>query len=85
MSANIYWTPVKEKKNDLSVCAPTQFINALVEAFGSLPRTLEDDELTVATLHGMLSATSTDELRKRYGQIIDALAKYHKIKIWAEY
>ena len=85
MSANIYWTPVKEKKNDISVGAPSSFIGTLSEAFGPLPLTLEDNETTIATLHGMLSAARDNEFGRTYGRIIDALAKYHKIKIWAEY
>ena len=84
MSANIYWQPIEKKRYDLSVGAPSSFMESLEGAFNQMPIILEDDEETFAVLRGMIASTR-GEYRERYKQIREALHRYRKIRIWAEY
>jgi hypothetical protein len=85
MSANIFWTPIKERRHDISVGAPTSFIASIENAFGGLPLELNNTEVNIATLKGMISASGSSDAISSYEKLISALGKYDRIKIWAEW
>lgn len=83
MSANIYWRPVTTARNDLSVSAPSDFIDSMREAFGNLPVKLTDKD--IPTLKGMSSVRNIFRNENPYKEIIETIEKVGEIEIWAEW
>jgi len=85
VSANIYWTPLGDKRHDISPMAPSSFIEAMERAFGKLPIILELNEEVIATLRGMAAAEGSATARDEYRAVRRALEDHRKIRLWAEY
>ncbi|MDD5693561.1 MAG: hypothetical protein PHU86_03770 [Patescibacteria group bacterium] len=83
MSANIYWRPDTQARNNFDVGAPSDFIDSIREAFGELPVKLNSKD--VPTLKGMASVKSLWRNDNPYKEIIETIEKVGEIEIWAEW
>jgi len=81
MSASIHWSPISTKHNRLSTNTPSRFVTAMEMVFGGFPIQLENDHETTTALRGM-HAGSDDMI---YACLLEALEKFDRIRVWAEY
>ena len=85
MSASIMWRPVAKTDKTLDgVWAPSTFIKAMEEAFGTMPIRLSDSHLSM--LRAMAAVHGEGE-HNPYRELIDIIERLDgaEIEIWAEY
>ena len=85
MSASICWRPVKASRKTLKgVLAPSSFIRAMEQTFGSLP--IQLDENSVPKLLAMAAVFGHDR-DNPYRELIDIIERLDgdAVEIWAEY
>lgn len=90
MSANVFWKPVLTKRKELYVMAPSSFRNSMEDVFGghgnNSPHGWELDKQALPALHGMLAMTNNRKGDENpYMQMIAAIEKHSKIRVWLEY
>lgn len=84
MTANVYWQPISPKRNKLYVMAPSSFASSMTDCFGEAPWTLSKG--SVKSLYGMLSMTTNRKGSENpYMQMIAAIDKHEKIRVWLEH
>jgi len=81
VSANIYWEPMVTRGRDLHVSAPSWFMESLERADMGIPRVFGSADIPV--LKG-LAAAMRDEPNP-FQQLIEAIEKHDKVKVWHEY
>ncbi len=82
MSANIYYRPTKETGFQLSVDAPSTFMENIRKAFLSeFPLIFGQD--SVQTLKGMAAMHHGEE--NPYDELIEAIEKHETIEVYAKY
>jgi hypothetical protein len=79
MSATIFYEPVDPEPASIGVSAPSSFMDAMARAGFSLPCELEGKD--IPTLQGMAAVAE----KSGYGDVIKAINKHGKIRLWAEY
>jgi hypothetical protein len=83
MSATIYWEPVVPTTSEhLSTPAPSWFMEVLEEAHFELPHIFDSDDLP--TLKAMAAAAGKAN-RKPFDQLIEAIEKHERVRVWPEY
>lgn len=83
MTANIYWRPVAASRHDISPGAPSSFIGKLEALFGPLPLSLTEESLPV--LRAAKVVIDYQDQKDAFTELIDAIEKYERIEVWAEY
>jgi len=84
VSASIYWRPVVPKEGSrLNTYAPSGFLTALEEVFGSRTPVLERSDLP--TLRGMAAVWTDGSGGNPYKDLINAIEKHEAVEVWAEY
>ena len=76
MSRTIYWFPNKNKIN-LEIKTPSDFIDLVERAFGTLPRDFSKEDLE--RLRGLSFAEP-----EMFVSLIEAIEKHDIVRVWAE-
>jgi hypothetical protein len=83
VSATIYWEPVVPTTNEhLSTPAPQWFMEVLEETNMELPHVFDSDD--IPRLRAMAAASGKAN-RQPFDQLIEALEKHERVRVWPEY
>lgn len=83
MGASIYYRQVKPvDRKQLSVCAPSSFMETMDKAFDTFPSILTEND--ILKLEGM-AAMNCDGGGNPYADLIKAIKKYGVIEVYALY
>jgi hypothetical protein len=83
MSASICWEPVKTNPKTLSVPAPSRFI-ATLDALGvGMPGEVGEEH--EAALRALSIHYGDTERQNPFEQLLRAIEKHGRVRVWAEY
>jgi len=84
MSASILYEPINPNPKSIDAWAPSSFMETMQRANIALPCTLGPDNIPI--LMGMAAVFGDKgDAPNPYQQLVDAINKYGKISVWAEY
>jgi len=82
MTASLCWSPVEKNSRMLSALAPSQTMEILAEIGISFPGEAGIEHL--AALHALAKAWPNQK-QNPFRDLVEAIEKHDRVKLWAEY